>query len=318
MKCEFKKNVFATVKKLYGPDAHPYKWQDGDPPILEFVNHLGLHVLVIRNPNKHKLHPLVIKHLGGMLTEDPGGDAFKTNVSGVGDIFILGFSLSDFISYKNKMMRRFTKTRDTMINKLIDLYSSDESAFNILLLESLVHFDNTTSDILGAKIVSLHAKKVVLDKAVLARNGLATDLRRAAFKDMQRAKSDFDAELNGLRQECNLTRKIEDAQEKINHEVKKVHDVTTFFESCWEFVLSPDFKADQGMLKKKPVGGLSKYWKSKISTMAHARSRKLLERRISRKGGVLVDPSEAWSTYMCGSCLTLHHPGMFHYIFLLL
>jgi hypothetical protein len=107
-----------------------------------------------------------------------------------------------------------------------------------------------------------------------------------------------------------LSKRIIDLEMKMEHEVKKASDATTFFLSQFKHVLEPDFSANKSMVKKGKKNELAKYWKSKGQMIGHAETRNVLIRRMSRKGGCFNMPSESFSTQHC-ACGTLSSPGIF-------
>jgi hypothetical protein len=94
---------------------------------------------------------------------------------------------------------------------------------------------------------------------------------------------------------------IQRLYEKIEFNKKKLHEVTMAFDSAFDVVLLPDFKADQSLLKKKQ-SSLSKKSKTTACDLSHAAYKKKLKRTMSRKGKCLITPSEACSTMFsdCG------------------
>jgi hypothetical protein len=61
---------------------------------------------------------------------------------------------------------------------------------------------------------------------------------------------------------------------------------------------------------KKKRGGLGPWWRNKISAMGHPALKNKLLRGATIKSKVLIDPSEACSTMLCGDCGNLANQGM--------
>ena len=94
----------------------------------------------------------------------------------------------------------------------------------------------------------------------------------------------LDKLLTKLRSEHPLSKRIEECWDRINHDVTKLHEVSTFFESCFPIVISPEFGKEQKMFSRTRLGGIPGYWKSKIMLMGHQRARKKLLRKMARRG----------------------------------
>ena len=88
----------------------------------------------------------------------------------------------------------------------------------------------------------------------------------------------------------------------------RAHQAFADFVSKFRYILIPDFGSEKGMFKKKK-GGLSAWWRNKMSILAHPRLRKIIEYRATRLGNCVNDPSEACSTMLC-ECGCLHKQGM--------
>ena len=197
-----------------------------------------------------------------------------------GDVFYLAPGLSGRIAHLKKLIKRLQKQRDAKVNKNVDVLAA-KTAWDLCRTDRISKDDGSRSK------------------------------RKKLFEIEQEAKASYDEILEEHRKSHRLTPIMEQYWRDIRHEVEKAHQVTTYFESCFPVVVSPPFGSDQKMFAKKSAGGLPGWWKSKIQLMAHGRRRKLLLRRVSRKGGVMLKVSESCSTMMCGRCMTLHSPGMY-------
>jgi hypothetical protein len=106
-----------------------------------------------------------------------------------------------------------------------------------------------------------------------------------------------------------LSKKIDAAESRMLSEKRRVHQAIADFTLAFDRILWPEFGKDKKMFKKKR-GGLSAWWRNKISAMGHPSLRKKLERGAAIKSKSLIDPSEACSTMLCGDCSCLANQGM--------
>jgi hypothetical protein len=275
------KEEFAA-KMLRVNNAVPWEWSEHEPESLNDVTHLKGHVFVIKNTAAAPTASWV-KSFCGMMCIDPGfyfpRAAFNV---GTGKTYLLSPRLGGLLSLLIKLKKKAQAQRDVRVN-------------------------NHGIGVRQAKQSWLLAKR---DRA-LNLNASKSEKRRL-FAQVDTAKKEYDRILMLRHREHPLTKRMNDLDMDMEHEVKKSREATTFFLSQFSHVMEPNFSASKGMVKKGKKNGLSKYWKNKGQRMGHAQTRDALIRRMSRKGGCFNMPSESFSTQYC-SCGTLSSPGMFIY-----
>jgi hypothetical protein len=121
-------------------------------------------------------------------------------------------------------------------------------------------------------------------------------IKKGLFDAVVMAKKAYDIVLHVKRKKHKLSKRTIDLKMKMEHEVKKARDATTFFLSLFKHVLESEFSAGKSIVKKGRKNGLAKYWKSKGQMMGETRN--VLIRRMSRKGGCFNMPSESFSTQL--------------------
>jgi hypothetical protein len=275
-----KRNDEYAALLLRRDGAKPWVWSEGEPLELKYANHLSRYISTIDNPDA-KPSAFWRLMLCGMMVIDPGFYFARAAYNvGTGKIYLIAPNLSGIFSMLMKLRKEVQTKRDTLVNE---------------------------------HGIGVKEAKAVWEAAKMSRarqTDAPKEVKKELFDAVGKAKKEYDIVLDVRRKDHRLTKRMNDLDRKMEHEVRMAREATAYFLSKFEHVLEPNFSAGKSMLKKGKTNSLSKYWKSKGQRMGHAETRNVLIRRLSRKGGCFNMPSESFSTQHC-ACGTLSSPGIF-------
>jgi hypothetical protein len=242
-----------------------------DPDSLVVFNSFGSHLYVVRYKGRENANRQ--KVFRNWLVNDPGLKTFKVYINvGNGDIYYMMPQISDNIRYYFWKISKLQSIIEEKVNELQETKDLNESVLNNLNLWLTDH---------KGKVDYL---KLYQDAQV----------ELEAFKQTERLRLPEYKEITLL-------------YEKIHHNKDKLHQIAALFETSFDVLLDPDFKANEQLLKRKP-NELAKTWKSTACGLAHAKCKKKVLRLMSRAGKCLATPSEACSTAYC-TCGVFWSPG---------
>jgi hypothetical protein len=277
-----KRKQAAFMERTFGVHFEPFSkdtWRKGDPANLEEIDHLGNRVWIGRYQGKDELSPEFRELASGTIVNDPGGCFIGIAYILDRSLIVYGPSLSGDMSVERKNIDKWQTLKDVKINAHPDVISA-----------------NTAVDVAvkAWKAAPAESRKLLHDEKVEKEKDVDVTRDRVA----------------GLMPDVmKLLGKMRAAESRMLKEKKRVHQAIADFTLCFERIVWPDFGKDQKMFKKKP-GGLSGWWRNKISSMGHATLTEKLERGASIRGRTMVAPSEACSTMLCGDCGNLANQGL--------
>lgn len=275
----------AFMERTFGVHFEPYSrdsWREGDPTNLEEIDHLGGRVWIGRYQGKDELCQEFRQIASGTIVNDPGGCFIGMAYILDRSLIVYGPSLSGDMSVERKNIDKWQTQKDVKINMHPDVVSA-----------------KTALDVAEAawKAAPAGSRKRLFDEKAT----------RAKAHDVARDR------VAGLMPDVvKLLGKMRAAESRMLNEKRRVHQAIADFTLCFERIIWPDFGKDKKMFKKKP-GGLSGWWRNKMSAMGHPTLTRKLERGASMRGRSFVAPSEACSTMLCGDCGNLANQGMNRY-----
>jgi hypothetical protein len=277
-----KQKQAAYMKKMFGNHFERYShetWREGDPVELRLFDHLGGNVWIGRYQGTDELSADFLRITQGMIAVDPGGLFIGVAYMIDRSIVVFAPSLSGVMSVERKNIDKWQKQKDLQVNEHPDAIAA----------KSVV--DAAIAD---WKAAPPESRKMLDDERAAAEIALHVTRDRVA-KTMASV--------------IKLAKKIVDAEARMKKEKKRAHQSIADFTLAFDRILWPEFGKDKRMYKKKQ-GGLPAWWRDKLSSMGHPGLRNKLERGATIKAKVIIDPSEACSTMLCGDCTTLANQGM--------
>ena len=117
---------------------------------------------------------------------------------------------------------------------------------------------NLMNDVVNAKSVWVAARR-----SRATQLNVSNVIKKQLYVAVEKAKKEYDRVLEEKRRDYKLTARIISYDIKMENEVNKARDATTFFLSQFSHVLEPNFAANKGMVKRGKKNELPKDWKSK-------------------------------------------------------